>query len=35
MDELSETASDVKRLPEVGHGMKQNSVIWFQPGLAF
>ena len=26
-------ANDVKPLLEVGHGMKEMSVIWFQPGL--
>lgn len=33
IDELSELANDVKPLPEGGHGMKEKSLIWFQPGL--
>lgn len=33
IDELCELANDVKPLLEVGHGMKEKSVIWFQPGL--
>lgn len=34
MDELTELANDIKPLLHVGHGMKLNSVIWFQPRLA-
>lgn len=33
MDELIELANDIKPLLEVGQGVKENSVIWFQCGL--
>lgn len=34
MDELTELTNDIKPLLDVGHGMKLNLVIWFQPELA-